>query len=154
MNVYTNPDSGGCLLEAEACKLIIKELDRIREKYQRKVDREKEARRKELAAVMEYANEGEILDAYGCEIITRQQYERCVDVFRQGESMLENHPPTKAERVCKILFRIRRDILAEQQEWAFSALSPEEQAQERARQNAALRKWKNYLKDAQKTFAS
>ena len=68
--------------------------------------------------------------------------------------MLENHPPTKAERVCKILFRIRRDILAEQQEWAFSALSPEEQAQERARQNAALRKWKNYLKDAQKTFAS
>ena len=53
--------------------------------------------------------------------------------IRQGESMLENHPPTKAERVCKILFRIRRDILAEQQEWAFSALSPEEQAQERAR---------------------
>lgn len=148
MNIYTNPDAAGCLLEAEACKLVIKELERAVEKYTRKIDREARARRKEFESIMEYGSEDEIREAYGYEMITEQQLDRYLDVFRQGEAALENHAPTKSERVRQILLRICKDLLSEQREWEFSALPPEKQAQELKRQDAALRKWKDYLKDA------
>ena len=54
MGNYTNPDAAGCLLEAEACAQVIRELERLAEKFKRKIEREAEKRREELRAALEY----------------------------------------------------------------------------------------------------
>lgn len=147
MGNYTDPDSAGCLLEAEACALVIRELDRSAEKFKRKIERESEKRQEELRMALEYESLAEIHDAYGYDMITEQQYQLYTDLFEQGEAALEDHAPTRAERAHHILLSIRRDLTAEQDAWAFAALSPEEQSKELARRDEARRKWKDYIKD-------
>lgn len=154
MNIYTDPNEGGCLLESEACKLVIKELERAAEKFDRRIARETEKRRKEFASIMEYGSEDEIRDAYGYEMITEKQLYHYLDVFRQGEAAMEHHVPTKSERARLIILRICKEIMAEQREWEFSALPPEKQAQEQARQTAALQKWMDDLNNIKERLRS
>ena len=73
---YTNPNAAGYLLEAEACKKVVKELERLVEKYQRKISRANAVRQAEFEAAMEYHSERDIQDAYGWDIITEAQYDR------------------------------------------------------------------------------
>lgn len=144
---YTNPDAAGCLLEAEACAQVIQELERLEAKYKRQIDREMGKRRKELESAMEYRSVDEIHEAFGYEMITEEQYHFYTKLFEQGEAALEDHAPTKAERVRQILLGLHSDILREQQEWEFSALSPEEQAKELRRRDKAAAAWKEKLKE-------
>lgn len=146
MSIYTNPDAAGCLLEAGACAVVIKELERLADKFKRKIDREAEKRKKELEAALEYSSIDEIHDAYGYEMITEQQYQLYTALFEQGEAAMGNHAPTQSERVRQILLSISKDLMKEQQEWEFSALSPEEQAKELVRRDAAAQEWKNKIK--------
>lgn len=143
---YTNPDAAGCLLEADACAQVIRELERLETKYKRQIDREMGKRRKELESAMEYLSVDEIHEAYGYEMITEEQYQRYTKLFEQGEAALEDHAPTKAERVRQILISVRSDILRERQEWEFSALSPEEQVKELKRRDEVAAAWKKKLK--------
>ncbi|MCX4372882.1 MAG: adenylosuccinate lyase [Dysosmobacter sp.] len=147
MGNYTNPDAAGCLLEAAACAQVIRELDRVTEKFKRKIEREAEKRREELRAALEYESLAEIHDAYGYDMITEQQYQLYTELFERGEAVLEDHAPTRAERVHYILLSIRRELTVEQNGWEFSALSPEEQAKELARRDKARREWKDYIKE-------
>lgn len=142
---YTNPDAAGYLLEAEACGKVAKELRHLEEKYQRKIDREQAARRAELEAAMEYHSERDIQDAYGWELITERQYERYLDLFRRGQSALEEHTPNSTELALRIIQRILRDIALEQREWEFSALSPQEQLAETLRAKQAKSEWKRKI---------
>lgn len=144
---YTNPDAAGCLLEADACAQVIRELERLEAKYKRQIDREMGKRRKELESAMEYRSVDEIHEAFGYEMITEEQYQRYTKLFEQGEAALEDHVPTKAERVHQILLSVRSDILREQQEWEFSALSPEEQVKELKRRDEVAAAWKKKLKE-------
>lgn len=143
---YTNPDAAGYLLEADACKKVEAELKRVADKYQRKIDREHAARKAEFEAVMEYRSETEILDAYGWEFITEQQYDRYLDIFRRGQEALDDHLPTVNELTHKILLRILSDIAAEQREWRFSALTPAQQRAEIQRAMQAKREWQEKMK--------
>lgn len=142
---YTDPNAAGCLLEADACGKVVKELRRLAEKYQRKIDREQAVRNAEFEAVMEYTSEDEILEAYGWDFITRQQCDRYLEIFRNGKAVLEHHPPTTAERAHKILLRILSELDSEQREWAFAALSPAEQYAEMKRAEQRRQEWKKHL---------
>mgnify|MGYP005775246573 CR=1 FL=1 len=143
---YTNPDAAGFLLEADACKKVEAELRRSADKYQRKIDREQAEREAEFEAAMQYRSEGELLDAYGWEIITEKQYIRYLDIFRQGCAALENHAPTVNELAHRILLRILSDIDAEQREWRFSALTPAQQAAEIERAKQAKQEWREKMR--------
>lgn len=145
MNRYTNPEAVGCLLEAEGCGEATKELERLIAKFQRKADREAEAREKELEAALGYKSEQEIQEAYGWEIITEKQYERYIDLFRRGRDALEDHVPTRTEVTLKILRRICKELMLERQEWEFCALTPEQQAAELARREQAKQAWKDHI---------
>ena len=54
-HLYTVPEAHGYLMEAKACKNVVKEIDRLADKYRRAVEREKAAKRAELEAVMNTA---------------------------------------------------------------------------------------------------
>lgn len=142
---YTNPEAHGFLMEAKACKKIGRELDRLIAKYQRAIDKEKAAKKAELETVMQYRDEGEIQNDYGWEYITEAQYQRYIELFRSGKEALENGPPSVNEIVVSILHRINGDILRDQTEWEFSALSPEEQAAERKRLEESQKAWKKRI---------
>ena len=116
MSRYTDPKIAGCLLEAEACVTVIKELDRLIAKFQRKIGREMDARKRDLDAALGYGSEDEVRDAYDWGSISEKQYERHIDLLRAGEDALEHHPPTRAEQALSILRHIRKKLDAERQE--------------------------------------
>lgn len=144
-NLYTAPEAHGCLMEAKACKKVVKEIDRLADKYRRAVDKEKAAKKAELETVMQYRNEGEIQNDYGWEYITEAQYQRYIELFRSGKEALENGPPSVNEIIVSVLHRINSDILRDQTKWEFSALSPEEQAAERKRLEESQKAWKKRI---------
>lgn len=124
-----SPAANEHLLEAAACGTVLKELERLRAKYKRRVDRELEEMRRELKTVMEYESVEEIHELYGWDAITEQQYERYTELFLQGEAAIENHPATKAERVHRLLCQLCKEISSEQREHEFDALTPAEQTE-------------------------
>ena len=146
MSRYTNPEAAGYLLEAEACGIVIKEVNRLIEKFQRKINREADARKKELDTALGFQSEQDSLDAYGWEIITEKQYDRYIDLFRQGQAALENHTPTRTELALSILQRFRGVLTADQDEWRLSALTPEQRAAELNRRAKAAEEWKERLR--------
>ena len=75
MKEYTNPMAASYLQEADACKKVLKELQRCTDKYKRRVAKEHADRRREFETVMGYRSEEEIRDAYGWEFITEAQFE-------------------------------------------------------------------------------
>lgn len=147
---YTNPDAFGYLLEAQACEKVIKELHRISEKYQRAVDKEAAFRQSEFETAMQYTNEQQIQDDYGWDIISETQYARYLALFREGKTALEQHAPTKTELALHIVRRIISGIEADRREWAFSALSPEEQTAELERMEKSQREWKERIAEIKK----
>lgn len=145
--MYTNPQADGYLMEAKACGKIRKEIARLITKFQKAVDREKAARKAEFEEIMQYRSEREIQDAYGWEFITEEQYLRYLDIFRSGESALENIPPTVNELVVSILTRINASVYQDQKEWEFSALTPAEQETERKRAIESKNAWKKHVEE-------
>ena len=60
MQKYTNPLAAGYLLEADACRKVLKDLQRSADKYKRKVEKERADRRQEFETVMGYRSEADI----------------------------------------------------------------------------------------------
>lgn len=147
---YTNPQAAGYLLEAKACEIVCKELRRVAEKYRRAVDKESADRQSEFETVMQYTSERQIQDDYGWAFITEAQYERYIDLFRNGQEALENVPPTPKVLALSILHRIIGDIEADCHEWEFSALTPQEQASELERRRKAQEEWKQKIAEIKK----
>lgn len=145
MRKYTDPEAHGFLMEAKACGKIEKELNRLIEKYKKAVDREEAARQKEFETVLGYRSEGDIQEAYGWEFITEKQYERYLEIFRNGADALKNHEKSVNELVLSILQRINSDIARDRRQWESCALSPEEQEVERKRAEESQKAWKKYI---------
>ena len=142
---YLSTEAAGYLMEAAACKLIIKELDRAAGKFQRRVEKEHADREAEFERVMQYKSEDEIQDDFGWDLITKSQYETFLDMFRSGRQALEAQPPSVAELALRIIQRIKRDIDADRRSWEFSALTPEQQRAEEARAVQSRKLWKEKL---------
>ena len=68
---YSDPKKAGALMEADACDKVLRELDRLIDKYERHVDKEADKRREEFELVMGYRSEADIQEAYGWEFITQ-----------------------------------------------------------------------------------
>lgn len=145
MKKYTTPQAHGYLMEAKACEKVVKELRRIAEKYQRAVDKEAAGRQSDFETAMQYTSERQIQDDYGWDLLTENQYQWYLDLFRNGQEALENIPPTPNAVALNILYRIIRDIDANRCELEFSALSPQEQAAERVRSEKAQKEWKEKI---------
>ncbi|WP_313529297.1 adenylosuccinate lyase [Anaerotignum sp.] len=110
MKKHTNPEAHGYLLEAKACKQILKELRRISDRYQHVIDKGIAVRKIEFETVMKYTSEQQIQDDYGWEIITERQYEWYLDLFRNGQEALEKISPSVKVLALRILLGIIRDI--------------------------------------------
>lgn len=134
-------------MEADACDKVLRELDRLIDKYERHVNKEADKRREEFELVMGYRSEADIQEAYGWEFITQAQYARYLEIFRAGNSAMENHEPTVTERALAILRAFRRDLLQEQQEYRYEAMSPDELRAEIQRRQAAEREWNERMKE-------
>ena len=114
-------EAHGYLQEAEACSLILKDLERISAKLQRRIDKEAAARQADFEAAMQYHSEAEIQDAYGWEFITEAQYHAYLDLFRRGREAIEDHPPTISEMALAIMRKVIRDLESDKREYEFSA---------------------------------
>lgn len=68
-------------MEAKACAKIEKDLQRLLDKYAKAINREEAARQQDFETVMQYRNEREIQDDYGCEYITEKQYRQYLHIF-------------------------------------------------------------------------
>lgn len=145
MRRYTNPQAHGYLMEAKACEKLEKDLRRIIEKYQRAVNREEAARKKDLEAALQYRSEREIQDDYGYDVITEEQYALYLAIFREGEAAAENHEKSVNELALAIAQRVLNDIYEDRKEWEFCALSPQEQAKAMVEAAESQRKWKAYI---------
>ena len=95
---------------------------------------------------MGYRSEEDIRDAYGWEFITEAQFDRYIEIFRNGEKALEQAAPSINELTHRILCRIISDIDLEQREWRFSALSPAQQRAEIQRAEQAKKEWAEKMK--------
>ena len=142
---YLNSEAHGYLLESDACALLIKELERVCTKFQRRIDKENAARQADFDAAMEYHSENEIQDAYGWEFITEAQYHAYLDLFRRGREVIEDHPPTISEMALSIVRKVIRDLEADKREYEFSALTPEQQVVELQRAEQARKEWKAHI---------
>ena len=129
---YLNSEAHGYLLESDACALLIKELERVCTKFQRRIDKENAARQADFDAAMEYHSENEIQDAY-------------MDLFHRGRQALEEHAPTVSELALSIARRVIYDLESDQREFAFSALTPEQQTAELLRAEKARKEWKEHI---------
>jgi ATP-dependent Clp protease adapter protein ClpS len=142
---YLNSEAHGYLMEAKACKLLLKDLERIRAKLRRHIEKEAADRKAEFEAAMEYHSESDIQEAYGWEFISEQQYERYLELFRQGRKALDEHSPTVTELALSILNRIFQDIDRDCRQCEFEALSPEEQLAELKRAEESRQAWRQYI---------
>ena len=70
---YLNSEAHGYLMEAKACKLLLKDLERIRAKLKRHIEKEAADREAEFEAAMQYHSESDIQEAYGWEFISERQ---------------------------------------------------------------------------------
>lgn len=145
MRTYTNPEANGFIMEAKACAKIEKDLHRLIDKYARAIKREEVARQQDFETVMQYRNEREIQDDYGCEYITEKQYRQYLQIFREGKDVLENHPKTVNEITHSILSTMLKAVSSDRKQWEFEALSPKEQEAERKRAEESQRAWKTYI---------
>ena len=142
---YLSSEAHGYLREAEACSLVLKELERISAKLQRRIDKEAAARQADFEAAMQYHSEAEIQDAYGWEFITEAQYHAYLDLFRRGRKAIEDHTPTISEMASSIVRKVIRDLEADKRECEFSALTPEQQVVELQRAERAERNGRHIL---------
>ena len=142
---YPNSEAHGYLMEAKACKLLLKDLERIRAKLKRHIEKEAADREAEFEAAMQYHSESDIQEAYGWEFISEQQYERYLELFRQGRKALDEHSPTVTELALSIPNRIFQDIDRDCRQCEFEALSPEEQLAELKRAEESRQAWKQYI---------
>ena len=84
---YLNSEAHGYLMEAKACKLLLKDLERIRAKLRRHIEKEAADREAEFEAAMQYHSESDIQEAYGWEFISERQYERYLEVPSLASSL-------------------------------------------------------------------
>ena len=138
---YLNSEAHGYLMEAKACTLLLKDLERIR----RHIEKEAADREAEFEAAMQYHSESDIQEAYGWEFISEQQYEHYLELFRQGRRALDEHSPTVTELALSILNRIFQDIDRDCRQCEFEALSPEEQLAELKRAEESRQAWRQYI---------
>jgi len=147
---YLSSEAHGYLREVAACSLVLKELERISAKLQRRIDKEATARQADFEATMQYHSEAEIQDAYGWDFITEAQYHAYLDLFHRGREAIEDHPPTISEMALSIVRKVIRDLEADKRECEFSALTPEQQVVELQRAEQARKEWKAHIAQLRK----
>ena len=150
MNVYDLSEKQGLILSSQACNLLVKDLQRIKDKLQRKVDKDKARREAEFKEILSYSNTEQIRDAYGWDIITWEQCEAYIALFEQGEAILNKPFQSKETSAVELITRIISDLNRLGETCRFDALTPEQQAEEIRKAERAKREWENHKKEIKK----
>lgn len=137
---YSSPTAYGLVRSAQACGKVIKELERIAQKFKRAADKEQEKRRAELDMVLGYTLQ-DLEELYDYNSISRETFDCYRDLLEEGEDALENPIPSLNDLALKIVNSIVRDLYEEQHEAELAALPPEQQAAELAKAEAARLAW-------------
>lgn len=145
MKMTPSKQSASYLESANACKKVAADLARLAAKYGRAVEKEKAKCRAELEALAIYS-ETEVQNLYGYEEITQSQYERYLDMLREGEAMLEHQPATVNALAQKMLQGFQVELSREIDELELLALSPEARQAELARRASIAHDWQERMK--------
>ena len=149
-SIYDMSDKNGLILHAEGCGILLKECERIRTKFIRKITKQEEKRQKEFSEIFSYRNVEEVCDAYGYGYITDEQRREYTELFEKGREVL-NEPLVNCDTAAlNVLQRFIKQLEFEIRQDRFDALSPEEQAEEIKRSEESLKAWKEYKKEIKK----
>lgn len=140
MQKYPSSTAGGLIRNAQVCGKVIKELERVNQKFLRAASREKEKRRAELETVLGYTL-ADIEDLYDYASISRKRFDRYRRLLEEGQDALDDPTPTLDELASQIVNGLIRDLSQEQHESELAALPPEARAAELAKAEAARLAW-------------
>lgn len=149
-SIYDISDKNGLVLHADGCEILLKECERIRTKFIRKIAKQEEKRQKEFSEIFSYRNVEEICDAYGYGYITDEQRRKYTELFEKGKEVLNEPLVNRDTAALNVLQRFIKQLEFEIRQVRFDALSPEEQAEEIKKSEESLKAWKKYKKEIKK----
>lgn len=149
-SIYDMSDKNGLILHADGCEILLKECERIRTKFIKKIEKQEEKRQKEFSEIFLYKNVEEICDAYGYGYITDKQRRKYTELFEKGKEVLNEPLVNRDTAALNVLQRFIKQLEFEIRQDRFDALSPEEQAEEIKRSEESLKAWKKYKKEIKK----
>ena len=149
-SIYDMSDKNGLILHADGCEILLKECERIRTKFIRKIAKQEEKRQKEFSEIFSYKNVEEICDAYGYGYITDEQRRKYTELFEKGKEVLNEPSVNRDTAALNVLQRFIKQLEFEIRQDRFDALSPEEQAEEIRRSEESMKVWKEYKKEIKK----
>lgn len=149
-SIYDMSDKNGLVLHADGCEILLKECERIRTKFIRKIAKQEEKRQKEFSEIFSYRNVEEICDAYGYGYITDEQRRKYTELFEKGKEVLNEPLVNRDTAALNVLQRFIKQLEFEIRQVRFDALSPEEQAEEIKKSEESLKAWKKYKKEIKK----
>ena len=149
-SIYDMSEKNGLILHADGCEILLKECERIRTMFIRKIAKQEEKRQKEFSEIFSYRNVEEICDAYGYGYITDEQRRKYTELFEKGKEVLSEPLVNRDTAVLNVLQRFIKQLEFEIRQDRFDALSPEEQAEEIRRSEESMKAWKEYKKEIKK----
>ena len=149
-SIYDMSEKNGLILHADGCEILLKECERIRTMFIRKIAKQEEKRQKEFSEIFSYRNVEEICDAYGYGYITDEQRRKYTELFEKGKEVLNEPLVNRDTAVLNVLQRFIKQLEFEIRQDRFDALSPEEQAEEIRRSEESMKAWKEYKKEIKK----
>ena len=149
-SIYDMSEKNSLILHADGCEILLKECERIRTKFIRKIAKQEEKRQKEFSEIFSYKNVEEICDAYGYGYITDEQRRKYTELFEKGKEVLNEPSVNRDTAALNVLQRFIKQLEFEIRQDRFDALSPEEQAEEIRRSEESMKVWKEYKKEIKK----
>ena len=149
-SIYDMKDKNGLILHADGCKILLKECERIRTKFIKKIAKQEDKRQKEFSEIFSYGSVDEICDAYGYGYITDEQRRKYTELFENGEDALNEPLVNRDTAALDVLLRFIKQLKFEIRQDRFDALSSEERAEEIKRSEESIKSWKKRKKEIKK----
>lgn len=149
-SIYDMSGKNGLILHADGCEILLKECERIRTKFIKKIAKQEEKRQKEFSEIFSYRNVEEICDAYGCGYITDEQRRKYTELFEKGEDALNAPLVNRDTAALDVLLRFIKQLKLEIRQDRFDDLPPEERAEEIRRSEERIMAWQKRKKEIKK----
>lgn len=149
-SIYDMSNKNGLILHADGCEILLKECERVRTKFIKKIAKQEEKRQKEFSEIFSYRNVEEICDAYGYGYTTDEQRRKYTELFEKGKEVLNEPLVNRDTAALNVLQRFIKQLEFEISQDRFDTLSPEKQAEKIRRSEESLKASKEYKKEIKK----
>lgn len=126
MAVTNKEEREAIVLEVKARKELLKRLSHPSKLLTAAVEKERAQREERVARMQEYKTEGEIMDAYGYEVITDDERRQLLEALETGQQYVAN-TTTPTSAALSILKDFLRGLEKEVNGFEFELLPAEEQ---------------------------